>query len=341
MCNKEETMMSIQRLNLKKDLGEVIKQYLKALEGLSPDLDYYSQVKDEINSSTLCLLYYNLINRLVELKPRKVHLSKNFYCPKRFKHALETIIEIIENGKDINPYLSEGIRWVVGTKKIKNRHRDALLDSWGIKHIHLGANIKSNGFVERTGPILFAKFDDEKAYFLLIKRHGRRKMKNGKRSKRLHSPWNRQILIDILHNNWSHSIENFKIKLGFEAQSDDEIGQWWKGNINVLTKSKDGTGYFGPGVGVATSGDNIQNVKICQHIFRYLDNVEKFFQKTINKLIDTIEKNGKKLDEPLEFELLSFEFIGLKLIIKVLEVNNLIFFDFEEGKQPLLHFEID
>ena len=46
--------MSIQRLDLKKDLGEVIKQYLKALEGLSPDLDYYSQVKDESDPNKLC-----------------------------------------------------------------------------------------------------------------------------------------------------------------------------------------------------------------------------------------------------------------------------------------------
>ncbi|KKN25526.1 hypothetical protein LCGC14_0883930 [marine sediment metagenome] len=333
--------MSIQRLDLKNDLSEVMKQYLKELEGLSPDLDYYSQVKSESDPNKLCLLYYNLTNRLVELRPRKVHFSSVFYCPTRFKDALDSLIEKIRSGEDINPYLSKRIRWVVGTKKRRNRHRDVLLDSWGIKHIHLETNIESNGFVERSGPILFVKFDDENAYFLLIKRHGRRTKKNGKKSKRLHSPWNRQILIDILHNNWSDSIQNFKTKLEFEASSDDEIKQWWRGNINVLTKSKDGTGYFSPGVGVATSGDNIQNVRICQHIFRYLDNVEEFFQENINNLIETMEQNGKKVDEPLEFELLSFEFIGLKLKIEVFEVNTQFMFDFEEGKQPLLHFEIN
>ncbi len=331
--------MSIQRLDLKKDLGEVFKQYLKALEGLSPDLDYYSQVKDESYPNKLCLLYYNLTNRLVKPRPRKVHLSSVFYCPKRFKTALDIIIEKIENGEDINPHLSKGILWVLGTKKRKNRHRDALLDSWGIKHIHLGINIESHGFIKRTGPILFVKFDDENAYFLLIRRHGRRIKKNGKPSKRLHYPWNRQILIDILHNNWSDSIQNFKTKLEFEALSDDEIRQWWRGNINVLTKSKDGTGYFGPGV--AASGDNIQNVRICQHIFRYLDNVEEFFQENINKLIEMLKQNGKKVDNPLELKLVSFEFIGLSLRIEIIEKNTQFLMDFEEGRQPVLHFETD
>ena len=333
--------MSIQRLDLKNDFGEVIKQYLKALEGLSPDLDYYSQVKDESDPNKLCLLYYNLTNRLVDLRPRKVHKSSVFYCPRRFKNTLESLIEKIRSGEDINPYLGKGIRWVVGTKKNKNRHRDALLDSWGIKHIHLGTNIESNGFVERSGPILFVKFDDENVYFLLIKRHGRRIKKNGKLSKRLHNPWNRQILIDILHNNWSDSIQNSKTNVEFEVMSDNEIKQWWSGNINVLTKSNDGTGYFSLGGGVAASGDNIQNVRICQHIFRYLDIVENIVKGNMEKFIETLEKNGKKVESSLEFELISFEFIGLKLIVEVIEKNNQVLIDFEEGKQPLLFFEID
>ncbi|MBD3215725.1 MAG: hypothetical protein GF311_24145, partial [Candidatus Lokiarchaeota archaeon] len=176
--------MSIQRLDLSEDLGVVIKQYLKALEKLSPDLDYYSQFKDESDPKKLCLIYYNLVNRLVELRPREVYMSTLFYCPKRFKKSLNNLIEKIENGEDINPYLSRGIQWVIGISRRKNRQRDALLDRWGIKHIHLGTVLRTDGFIERTGPILFVKFDENNAYFLLIKRHGRRKMKNGKYSKR-------------------------------------------------------------------------------------------------------------------------------------------------------------
>ena len=333
--------MSIQKLNLKNDLGIVIKQYFKALEGLSPDLDFYSQVKDESDPNKLCLLYYNLTNRLVKPRSREVHLCSVFYCPSSFKNALEIIIEKIKNGENINPYLSKGIRWVVGKKKNRYRHRDALLDAWGIKHIHLGAHIESNGFAERSGPILFAKFDDENAYFLLIKRLGRRTKKSGKKSKRLSYPWNRQILIDILHKNWSDSIQNFKANVEFESLSDNEIKQWRRGDINVLTRSKDGTGYFGPGVGVAISGDNIQNVRICQHIFRYLDIVEKFLKENIEKLIETVKQNGKEVEEPLEFELVSFEFIGLRLKIEILEKNTQVLIDFEEGKQPRLQFKID
>lgn len=61
----------------------------------------------------------------------------------------------------------------------------------------------------------------------------------------------------------------------------------------------------------------------------------------MKKFIETLEKNGKKAENFLEFELISFEFIGLKLKVQVLERNNKVLIDFEEGKQLLLFFEID
>lgn len=324
--------MSISNLDLKNDSAFIIKQYFKALEILSPNLHFNSQIKDESDPNKLCLLYYNLANRLVEPKPRKVHKSKNFYCPSRFRNALEIIEGKIENGEEINPYLSKGIRWVVDTDPKRARHRDALLDSWGIKHIHLGTRIERNGFVERSGPILFVKFDDENAYFLLIKRHR-------SKGKRRHDPWDDQFLINILHENWSDSISAFEAKAEILKATDDEIKQWKKGNINVVATSKNGTVYFPPGGGVASSGDNVQNVRICQHIFRYLDIVEKFLRENVKEFIELMNRNGKEVEKSLEFELISFEFIGLKLKIKILEKNTQVLIDFEEGKQPRLRFK--
>lgn len=121
--------MSISKLNLKNDLGLIIKQYFKALESLSPNLDYYSQIKDESDTTKICLLYYNLTNRLVEPKPREVHKSKICYCPSRYRNVLENIEGKIENGEDITPYLSRRVRWIDDEDLERSRHRDALLDA--------------------------------------------------------------------------------------------------------------------------------------------------------------------------------------------------------------------
>ncbi|MBA7512541.1 hypothetical protein ES705_04547 [subsurface metagenome] len=180
--------MSISKINLKNDLTTIVKQYVKVLERLNPTLHYYSQVKDEKDSNKLCLLYYNLTNSLVEPRPRKVHKSNFFYCPSKFRIVLEIVEEKIENGEEIIQYLSRGVQWVDDKNIKRNRHRDALLDAWGIHHIHLGAYIESNGFVKRSGLILLVKFDNDNAYFLMMKRHGRK-------GKRMYNPWNSQILI--------------------------------------------------------------------------------------------------------------------------------------------------
>ncbi len=326
--------MSISNLNFKNDLESIFKQYFKDLETLSPDLRFHTQIKDESDINKLCLLYYNLTNRIVEPRKRNVHKTSNFYCPSRFRNALRILEEKIENGEDINPYLSKGIRWVVDPHLRGVRHRDVLLDSWGIKHIHLGTRIERDGFVERTGPILFVKFDDKNACFLLFKRHG------GK-GRRRHDPWNDQFLIDILHENWSDSISNYEAKVDATKATDDEIKQWKKGNINVPATSKDGTLYFPPGGGVATSGDNIQSVRICYHIFEVIDADEEWLRENITEFIEILKRNSKDIKQPLDFQLISFEFIGKNLKLEVLEKNSKIYIVFEEGKQPQFFYEKD
>lgn len=324
--------MSISKLNLKNDLSTIIKQYFKALESLSPCLQYYSQVKDKSDYNNLCLLFYNLTNRLVEPQPREVHKSKIFYCPSKFRNTLEDIEKKIKNGGDITPYLSRGIRWVDDEDLKRSGHRDALLDSWGIHHIHLGAHIESNGFIKRSGPILFVKFDIGNTYFLLIKKHGRK-------GKRRYDPWNDQFLIDIIHKSWSELLSDYEAKVEVVKATDEEIKQWKKGNINILPTSKDGTTFFSPGGGVVLSGDNIQNVRICYHIFAYIDVVEKCLKDNVSELIKLLRQNGKNVKSPMDFQLISFKFIGLKLRLEVFEKNSQVYILFEEGKLPQISFE--
>lgn len=135
--------MSISHIDLKNDFVELIKDYFLSLEGMLPKLNYFEQIKNENNPKEVCLKYFNLLNRLVESKPRKVLKSQCFYCPSRFRNALKTIEEKIEKGENITSYLSRRIRHL--------NIRDSLLDAWGIYHLHLGEKVRNNGFIERTG----------------------------------------------------------------------------------------------------------------------------------------------------------------------------------------------
>ncbi|MBD3350055.1 MAG: hypothetical protein GF364_01035 [Candidatus Lokiarchaeota archaeon] len=324
--------MSIQKLDLKTDLARIIKRYFQDLEGLSPTLNYYDQVKNINSPNELCLKYLNLTTRLVDPKPREVLKSDLFYCPKRFRTVLENLENKIKNGEDLTPYLSSRVGWVDDEGGRKDRHRDRLLIAWGIHHIHLGEKKGSNGFIERTGPLLFVRFTEEKAYFLIIRRHGRRTKKNGQKSKRYHYPWNRQFFIDILHNNWSDSIRDNEVGLEYEAPSDEEIKQWMRGYINVPPKTKNGTAYFGPGSGFTLSGDSIDNVRTCHHIFRCLESTEGYLRDNATEFVKLSDQMGAQVGGSLEFRMDLFELIGSRVRFEILEKNSQVWVDYEEGK---------
>jgi len=324
LLRRRIVVMSIPHIDFKKDFVELTKDYFQSLERRLPNLSYLKQIKNESNPLNVCLAYFNLINRLVEPRPRKVLKSQYFYCPSRFRNVLKTIEGKIKKGEIITPFLSRGISYLYS--------RDTLLDAWGIHHIHLGRQVMANGFIERTGPILFVRFENDTAYFILIKRHGK------KRSRYYH-PWNKQILIDIIHKDWPDSIQQFQSKIELENRlTDDEIRDWSTGRINVLATTRNGTPYISPGGGFTLSGDNIQNVRICHHIAKYLENIEVFIKENINELIELVKKNGKEMEPPLKFKLIFWEFVRNSEICEILEKNSEVSIKFEEGKQPLINF---
>jgi hypothetical protein len=85
----------------------------------------------------------------------------------------------IELGIDLRPHIS---------RKIVDLHfDDDLLNEWDIHHLHLGTTLDANGFVKRTGPVLFVRFDRQNAYFINVLGHG---------------SWTNQDMIRIIHRKW-------------------------------------------------------------------------------------------------------------------------------------------
>lgn len=165
--------------------------------------------------------YFNLLKRLIPPFPRQVLVSKNFSCPPGYEKSLEIISNKIKNGEDLRPHLSKGIKDL--------DYKDILLNDWGIYHLHLGTTLDSSGFIKRTKPVLFARFDKERAFFIDIMEHGQG----------VPLPWIKQHLIRILHDNWPDSINIFRLdrirKLTY-VPSDTDIKDFRKAGIQTVVQ---------------------------------------------------------------------------------------------------------
>ena len=95
------------------------------------------------------MAYYNAMRRIVGAWPRTVHRASGFVAPKDpdQARALSSIEHKLRKGESVVPSLSRKIRDL--------SYNDLLFDDWGIHHFHLGTNIEGDGFVNRTGPLLY------------------------------------------------------------------------------------------------------------------------------------------------------------------------------------------
>jgi hypothetical protein len=144
---------------------------------------------------------------------------------------------------------------------------DMLLNDWGLHHLHLGTTLESDGFMTRTGPVLFVRFTDTIAYLVAILPHG---------------AWTRQELVLILHRNWPEAISRFHLKglAGVEPQvSDDEVRQLRKAGVLVFLEIEPGVVYAPIGGGYSTLRTSINVVtdydRIVSSLRRYEDKVRE------------------------------------------------------------------
>ncbi len=140
---------------------------MEMAEGVSESLE-------ELDLSELLHLYGNWRSRFISARPRRVHRAAEFEAG-AFLDALELISEKIRTGEELTPHLSRDVR-VIQTRK-DGEHRkgsdlDPMLAEWGVHHLHLGSEIDEEGFVTRSGELLFVGFGPEDAYLIGIYPHG-------------------------------------------------------------------------------------------------------------------------------------------------------------------------
>jgi hypothetical protein len=193
--------------------------------------------------SSLFIEYRIWRGRFVAPGPRQVHRAPELVRhPKASTHraALDAIEHATRNGDDLTPHLSRAVRRL---------GRDLLLADWGIHHLHLSTSLDPDGFVSRTGDVLFAAFTATDAYWLDIRKHE----KDG-------DNWAAEEVFAILVRNWPGSglVHRFEGDTGLSQKySDEDRRELRKAGVMNLMEV-DSKVYVPGGVGLTTAGTPIE-----------------------------------------------------------------------------------
>lgn len=248
-------------INLTQDWIDLLKRNLKE-SGYNT-----SNVEDQ----KIPALYYDLKIRLIEIKPRKLKVSKEFHCPKNIEKGWDILKHNIESGKNLNIHLSRGIKYL--------KNGDGLLNSWGIYHFHLGEGLRKDGFIERTGPLVFALVRDDTVYVIDIYNHG---------------DWYKQDIVQIMHDNWSEVIQEYQAPgIAGDYYTEMDVEELRNSNMNHCITVNDGTVYFPIGGGSSCSGVNTYASIFSKKMNRVLKKLEKDISADLEEKIGSHEIDVK------------------------------------------------
>ena len=271
-------------MSLKLDLrGDFYKCVEKEVQSLKADGFKFSSKKNDVS---YIAEFFNLIERIPVPRPRKIHKSKTFFCPKELQNNLEVLENKILKGEAITNYLS---------KKIIDSHfSDSMLYDFGITHLHLGkeGNSKDEPFVERTGKILYCVLKDDDAYFLTIDDHKK---------------WSDIRFIEIMKDNFPELLEKHKIEgleLGREITNEERENLHKHNIISVLQIDKE---MFTPiGGGVTMNGLSLRGMLNAINQLRFFDYLGKEAQAIYNDNKESIISETGNIED-LEFHFSDFD----------------------------------
>ncbi|MEE1947244.1 hypothetical protein VRU48_19110 [Pedobacter sp. KR3-3] len=239
-------MLTIRSINLFTDWIGIVKAELENRGYSFTENDSYEVIS---------IRYYNYLKRVIPVKPRQIIKSDIFNCPVALAPGLAALESKIQTGQDTFPHLSRKLK--------KLDERDDLLYDWGIYHLHLGTALENDGYMRRSGPVLFCLYDETHFYFLDVMPHG---------------SWTKQELLRSIHRNWPHLIDDFRIKSNGLIRpeynvTDDELGGLRGVNVNTIIEVEPGLIYASPGGGFTASG---HSVEVMQRHWNNKENLEEF-----------------------------------------------------------------
>lgn len=227
--------------------------------------------------------FLNLQKRLVRPKPRLVLRAAEFFCPTELQSGLHMVEQKISSGADLLPHLSTRIR--------NHDYNDPMLNDWGIHHLHLGTTMRGDGFMARTGLLLFARFDESAAYLLGVLEHG---------------VWSRQEFVHVLHRNWPNSIAMYKLN-GIvsldRTVTDQDVSDLRGANINTMVQVEPGVVYAPLGGGYSSSGLSTEVVMRSDRVCRLIERMQESLINQMERVRAEASQSNVVLPENPSFKL--------------------------------------
>ena len=280
------------------DLQEDIRQHV--LNTLPYDQNDHSELFAK-SASELLIIYKNWLQRLVNPRPRNVQcspalLSNPHATSPEFKPGFDQIIAYLKAGTDLTPHLSRAIMHGfegqgTGSRRSVRQDLDLILSDWGIYHFHLNTTLESDGFVKRSGPLLFAAIKPQDAYLIDILVHG---------------SWTREHLIETIVKEWPNAglVHELKGAMGLaHTIAEEDRKTLRKKHVNALFEF-DGKVYM-PAGGMMASGVSIKTVMAADQLLQTVNWFETEVNQNPNYVAEIFSEAG--LSKPSETDL-HFEF---------------------------------
>lgn len=285
-------------MNFKKDLREIAEKYLN-----NYGVSFHSSEDDRIVIDR----WINVENRIIPQKTRAIRISKkieNSTYDEDINSALNLLKKKIENGDDINSYLSKSIYY--------EDYTDYLFSDWGMHHLHLSIESDPNDskFIKRSDNLLFVTYNEEEIYFIDIRPHNEQYV------------FAQKELLKIIETDFPQIIENYRIKDAIDVAIDIEDAQTIKtmreAGYNMIYKVK-GKIYAPMGGGFTAATLNTKSLRVRM--------VSNDFIRMINNYEKHIEENRATIEDMIKQINPTQTFYNYKLIFtdagyKVLETNS-------------------
>jgi hypothetical protein len=239
--------------------------------------------KNDLRPRDAIYQFLNVKARQIPKRNYKIYSSKTLDAKfstlsADLQNGIRTVMAKALEGEDLNPHLSTRIK--------KASYSDALYNDWKIHHLHLGTGLRTDGFIERTGDLLYAMVIGEHLLFIDVLDH---------------SPvegFANRHLLNIVHETWPAAIKPYKLE-GIEVvdpiTKNADVDALRKSGLNIAFVAEDGTTYMSPGGGLSLSGSNFEFSRRSMILEIYLKNLESDMRESAADIAAHIEKEtGKK-----------------------------------------------
>lgn len=265
------------------DLLEDIRQFV--LSSL-PCLPSARAELEEKDAHELLVIYRNWQERLIRPVPRRVHRSQALLANPLAGRAqngpaLEQIARMLEIGVEVTPHLSRnvihGYQENVTGKKF-HKDLDLMLNDWGVHHLHLSTHIEDDGFVERTGPLLFAFIKNHDAYLIDIMDHGN---------------WVCRRIFETMVKEWPEAGLAHEVKgvIGLAREvSEADHKTLRAGYVNTFVEL--GDKLYMPSRGISTAGTSITATMAADQLIDTIDEAQQHLTDNPDYFSSLMRRNG-------------------------------------------------